>query len=223
VPSRGDLRISNLAADAYRRGAVAHRQGRGARVVRVPERRERVRGDERIDRRICDRRAHLHRDCEPGTALHGRGPVQRIGAGPANRDDGRQPRDRRTDQHLERSLRLDVTARLGVGAALRKLQPGSSRPAHPGIPPGRAGVAARDGLRRRLHPDPRIRAHRPARPATGRQLPASIPAGTSTRPGSPDLDRRNGRAGSIHRGAVRHARPPHAGARCSTAHCRRVR
>jgi len=74
-----------------------------------------------------------------------------------------------------------------------------------------------------LHPDPRIRAHRPARPATGRQLPASIPAGTSTRPGSPDLDRRNGRAGSIHRGAVRHARPPHAGARCSTAHCRRVR
>ena len=36
-----------------------------------------------------------------------------VRAGAADRDDARQPRDRRADQHLERPLRLDVAARLG--------------------------------------------------------------------------------------------------------------
>ena len=39
------------------------------------------------------------------------------GLGPADRDDGREPRDRRADQHLERPQRLDVAARLAAGSS----------------------------------------------------------------------------------------------------------
>ena len=46
----------------------------------------------------------LHRDREPGASVHGRGALQRVGARAADRHDGREPRDRRADQHLERPL-----------------------------------------------------------------------------------------------------------------------
>ena len=77
---------------------------RRAGAVRVRQRRVGVRGDVGRDRRLGDRRAHLHRDREPGPAVHGRGALQRLRARPADRDDRRQPRDRRADQHLERPL-----------------------------------------------------------------------------------------------------------------------
>ena len=85
--------------------------------LRVPQRRVRVRGDVGCDRRVGGRRARLHRDREPGPALHGRGGLQRRRPRPADRDDGRQPRDRRADQHLERPQRRDVAARLAAGSS----------------------------------------------------------------------------------------------------------
>jgi hypothetical protein len=42
------------------------------------------------------------------------------GLGPADRDDDRQPGDRRTDQHLERPQRLDEPARQRLAAAVRR-------------------------------------------------------------------------------------------------------
>ncbi len=81
----------------------------------------------------------------------------------ADRDDGRQPRDRRADQHLERPLRRDVAARLGLDPALRGVQPGGGRPARPGVPARRGALAAGDGLHGRLRPHPRVRARRRAR------------------------------------------------------------
>ena len=72
------------------------------------------------------RRARLHGDGEPGAAVHGRGALQRLGPRAADRDDRRQPRDRRTDQHLERPHRLDVPARLRLDPALRRDQPGGA-------------------------------------------------------------------------------------------------
>ena len=46
-------------------------------------------------------------------------------------------------------------ARLRLDPALRRDQPGSARPAHPGIPAGRGAVAAGDGVHGRLHPHAR--------------------------------------------------------------------
>ena len=109
------------------------------------------------------RRAHLHGDRQPGAALHGRGALQRVGPGAADRDDGRQPRHRRADQHLERPQRRDVAARLRLDPALRRDQPGGARPAHSGFPARRGALAAGDGLHGRLHPHPRLRARRHAR------------------------------------------------------------
>ena len=80
-----------------------------------------------------DRRARLHGDRQPGPAVHGRGALQRLRARPADRDDGRQPRDRRADQHLERPHRLDVPARLAAGSSstprpTRRRSTSTSRP-----------------------------------------------------------------------------------------------
>ena len=134
-----------------------------ALALRVHDGRVRVRRDVGGDRRLRHRRAHLHRDGQPGPALHGRGALQRVGPRPADRDDGRQPGDRRADQHLERPLRLHVAARLRLDPALRRDQPGGARPAHPGLPARRGALAAGDGLHGRLHPHPRLRAGRHAR------------------------------------------------------------
>ena len=54
--------------------------------------------------------------------------------------------------------RRDVAARLGLDPALRRVQPGGGRPAHPGLPARRGALAAGDGLHGRLHPHPRRRA-----------------------------------------------------------------
>ena len=101
-----------------------------------------------------------------------RGALQRVRARAADRDDAREPRDRRADQHLERPQRLDVPARLGLDPALRRDQPGGARPAHPGLQARGGAVAAGDGLHGRLHPHARLRARRRADPGAGGRLPA---------------------------------------------------
>ena len=50
----------------------------------------------------------------------------------------------------------------GLDPAVRGNQPGSARPAHPGVPPGRGAVVSGHGLHGRLHPDPRVRTGRRA-------------------------------------------------------------
>ena len=157
---------------------------RRARPVRVRERGVRVRGDVGGDRRLGHRRARLHGDREPGPPLHGRGALQRVRARAADRDDGRQPGDRRADQHLERPLRLDVPARLGLDPALRRVEPGGARPPHPGLQARRGAVAAGDGVHGRVHPHPRLRGGRRAR-AGRRSTPScrrTSRARSSTRP-----------------------------------------
>ena len=106
------------------------------------------------------------------------------GLGPADRDDGRQPRDRRADQHLERPLRLDVAARLRLDPALRRDQPGGARPPHPGLPAGGGALAAGDGLHGRVHPHPRLRARSrsPTRSRSTRSCRRSSRARCSTPP-----------------------------------------
>ena len=166
-----------------------------------------------VDRRLGHRRARLHRDRQPGPAVHGRGALQRLGARAADRDDRRQPRDRRADQHLERPQRLDVPARLRLDPALRRDQPGGARPAHPGVPPRRGALHAGDGVHGRLHPHARRRARRDARAGAGRRVPAAVPAAPGARPRRADHDRRDGRAGGVHGGQVPRARQADAGAR----------
>ena len=142
-------------ADAHRRGALRPGPHGRARAVRVPERRVGVRRDVGRDRRLGRRRARVHGDGQPGPALHGRGALQRLRARAADRDDGREPGDRRADQHLERPQRRDVAARLRLDPALRRDEPGGGRPAHPGVPARRGAVAAGDGVHGRLRPHAR--------------------------------------------------------------------
>ena len=156
-----------------------------------------------VHRRLGGRRAHLHRDRQPGPALHGRGALQRLRPRAADRDDGRQPRDRRADQHLERPLRLDVAARLAAGS--------SSTPS-----PTRRRVdlhvqafrlAEELSLPVMVCMDGFILTHafergRRARPGAGRRLPAAVRAAPGARPRRPGDDRRDGRARGVHRGQV---------------------
>ena len=169
------------------------------------------------------RRARLHRDGEPGPAVHGRGALQRLRPRAADRDDRRQPRDRRADQHLERPQRLDVAARLRLDPALRRDQPGGARPAHPGLPAGRGAVDAGDGLHGRLHPHARRRARRRARAGAGRRVPAAVRATPGARPRRAGLDRRDGRSRGVHGGQVPRPRQADAGARADPRDRRRFR
>ena len=61
-----------------------------------------------------------------------------------------------------------------LDAAVRRDQPGSRRPAHPGLPLGRGTVDAGDGLRRRLYPHACGRAGRHSDAGRGRRLPAAL-------------------------------------------------
>ena len=158
-------------------------------------------------------RAHVHRDREPGAALHGRGALQRLGPRAADRDDARQPRDRGADQHLERPLRLDVAARLGLDPALRGDQPGGRRPPPAGVSARRGALAAGDGVHGRLHPHPRLRGGRPADPGAGRRVPAAVRAPPGPRSRRAGDDRRDGRTGGVHRGQVPDAREADPGPR----------
>jgi pyruvate ferredoxin oxidoreductase alpha subunit len=65
---------------------------------------------------------HLHRHGQPGSAVHGRGGVQRIGPGPAHCDDDCQPRHWCAHQHLERPFRLHEPARLRLDSAVCREQ-----------------------------------------------------------------------------------------------------
>ena len=191
-------------------------------AVRVPDGGVRVRGDVGLHRRLGHRGAHVHRDREPGAALHGRGAVQRLGARAADRDDARQPRDRGADQHLERPLRLDVAARLGLDPALRGDQPGGRRPAPAGVSARRDALAAGDGVHGRLHPHPRLRGGRAADPGAGRRVRAAVRAPPGPRSGGPGDDRGDGRAGGVHRGQVPDAREAGPGPRRDSRDRRRL-
>ena len=183
VPPGGDLRLPDLAADAHRRRTLTAREVRCAEPVRVRQRGVRVRGDVGRDRRKRRPAPALHRDRQSGPAVHERSALQRLRSRTADRHDRRQPCDRRADQHLERPLRLDVAARLGLDPALRRVKPGGGRRARAGVPDRRGAVAAGDGLHGRLHPHARGRERRA--PGTGRRsmhsCPPSSRASCSTR------------------------------------------
>ena len=184
--------------------------------LRVHQRRIRIRRavgrDRRLRRRAC---ARTRRRQQPGPAVHGRGRLQRRGPRAADRDDDRQPGDRRADQHLERPLRQHVDARRRLDPALRGDQPGGARPPHPGVPPRRGAVVSGDGLHGRLHPDARVRPRRRAEPGGGRPLPAALRAAADPRSDRPRQHRRDGRPGGVHRGALPVA--PQAAARARAA------
>ena len=180
--------------------------------MRVPHGRFGVLGAVGCDRVVGRRRALLHGDGQPGPPLHGRGALQRVGARPADRDDGGQPRDRRPDQHLERPQRLDVPARLRLAPALRRDQPGGARPAHPGVQARRGDLAPGDGLHGRLHPHARLRERRHPDAGAGRRVPAAVRAPAGSRPRRSGDDRSHGRARGVHGGQVPHARRADAGA-----------
>ena len=191
--------------------------------MRVPHGRVRVRGALRCDRGVRRRRTHVHRDREPGPALHGRGALQRLRPRPPDRDDGREPRDRSADQHLERPLGRDVAARLWLDPALRGVEPGGRRPPRSGVRPRRGALAPGDGVHGRVRSHARGRARRPPDAGSGGCVPARLRAATGARPGRPGDDRGDGRPRGVHRGQVPHARKADAGARPRPADRRRVR
>ena len=69
------------------------------------------------------------------------------------------------------------------------------------------------GLHGRVRPHARPRARRRARAGAGRRVPAAVRPASGPRPRRPDDDRRDGRAGGLHRGQVPHARQADGGAR----------
>ena len=121
-----------------------------------------------------------------------------------------------SDSMSQRDSRLDP--------ALRRDQPGGGRPAHPGLPAGRGGLAAGDGLHGRLRAHPRRRARSTARSAE--QVDAFLPPfepRAGARPGRPGDDRGDGRPGGVLRGPLPGARQADAGARPDPGDRRRVR
>ena len=136
-----------------------------ARAVRVHQRRVRVRRDVGRDRRVGrPARAPTPRPPARACSTWSRRSTTPSGLGlpivmtVANRAIG-APINIWNDHS-----RLDVAARLRLDPALRRVQPGGARPAHPGVPAGRGALAAGDGVHGRLHPHPRLRAGRRARP-----------------------------------------------------------
>ena len=164
LPAGGRRRLPDLAADPHRRGA--RRAGR----VRARWRRASTSTSSRSSRRCRSASAPRRPAPAPTRPPPARGccswprrsttppasacPIVMTVANRAHR---------LADQHLERPLRRDVAARLGLDPALRGVQPGGGRPARPGVPPGRGALAAGDGLHGRLRPHPRRRARRRAR------------------------------------------------------------
>ena len=192
-------------------------------ALRVHQRRERVRRDERGDRLLGGRRADLHRHGSQGLLFMAEAVYNASGLGLpivmtiANRAIG-APINIWND-HSD----CDGHARQRLDPALRRDQPGGARPAHPGLQAGRGTVDAGDGVHGRLHPDPRLRARRHSRAGRGRRLPAAVRAAPGARSGRSGLDRRDGRAGGLHGGALPRARQADFGARAHPAHRRRVR
>ena len=86
-----DRGLPDLAADPHRGGALRPGAHRRAGAVRVPHGGVGVRRHVGVHRRLGRGRPHLHRDRQPGAAVHGRGAVQRLRSRAADRDDGGQP------------------------------------------------------------------------------------------------------------------------------------
>ena len=171
----------------------------------------------------ADRRAHLHRHRQPGPAVHGRGGLQRLRARPADRDDGRQPRHRRADQHLERPQRRDGQRDAGwiqlfaeTNQEALDLHIQAFRLAEELSLPVMVcmdGFILTHAFERVDMPDA----------GPGRRLPAALRAAPGARSGRSGLDRRHGRARGVHGGALPRARQAAAALERIPQHRRRVR
>ena len=138
----------------------------------------------------------LHRDRQPGPALHGRGAsTTPSGLGlpivmtVANRAIG-APINIWND-HSDSMCQRDC----GWIQLYAETNQEAARPARPGVPARRGAVAAGDGVHGRLRPHPR-RTSASTSPTqdAGRRLPAAVRAAPGARPGRPGDDRRDGRA-----------------------------
>ena len=146
-------------------------------ALRVHQRGVGVRRHVGGDRRVGDGRARLHRDRQPGAAVHGEALYNASGLGlpivmtVANRAIG-APINIWND-HSD----SDVPARLRLDPALRRVQPGGDRPAHPGVPARRRARPPGHGVHGRLRAHPRPRAPRGAdRPRSPRSCRRSARA-----------------------------------------------
>ena len=114
----------------------------------------------------------------PGPGADARDPVHRLGDAPAHRHGGGQPGAFGAHLHLERPRRRDGRAGHGLDPALRGKRPGGHRGDPGGLQGGRgpSGSFAHHRQLRRLHPEPRDRAHRvPGTEDRGRYLPPYKP------------------------------------------------
>ena len=202
VPPGGDLRLPDHPADAHRRGAQRHGQTRRPER-RVPQRGVGVRRPVGGHRGVRGRRPRLHRDRQPGPALHERSGVQRGRPRAADRDDGRP-----TARSARRSTSGTTTA-----TRCRSATPaGSSSTPRPTRKPWtctsrRSGSPKElsrpgDGVHGRLPAHPRQRAGRHPRPGPGGRVPAAVRPAPGARPGRAGLDRRHGRPRGVHRGPL---------------------
>ncbi len=87
----GDRGLPDLPADPRRGVALRPCPHRRARRVRVPHGGVGVQRTVGLHRRLGRRRPQLHRDLQPGAALHGRGAVERLRSRSPDRDDAGQP------------------------------------------------------------------------------------------------------------------------------------
>ena len=212
MPPGGDLRLPDHPADPHRRGAVSAMVKKGdltAEFLNVES--EFAALSVAIGASATGARAYTA-TASQGLLYMSEAVYNAAGLGPADRDDGRQPRDRRADQHLERPQRRDVPARRGLAPALRRDQPGSPGPAHPGVQDRRTPVGAGHGVHGRLPAHPRQRAGRHAGPGPGGRVPAAVRPAPGARPGRAGLDRRHGRPRGVHRGPLPGLRAHAAGA-----------
>ena len=195
-------RLPHLPPDPHHRGDRVDGGVRRAAHVPLHQRRLRVLGHVHGHRCVGHRRPRLYGDGQSRSAVHDRGGLQRRRARTTHRDDPGQSGRRGSHQHLERPLRRHGGARRRVGPALRRDQPGGRRPPSPGLRPGRAALGPRDGVHGRLHPHPRRRAGRPARPGAGRPAGPAFRTPTTPRLRRSRLHRGHGRPGGLHRGAL---------------------
>ena len=178
LPARGHRGVSDLAADAHRRGALGARRDRRARAVRVHQRRVGVRGDVGRDRRHRRRaRAPTPRRPARGCCSWPRRVYNASGLGlpivmtVANRAIG-APINIWNDHSDSMSQRDSGWIQLYAESNQE-----ADRPARAGLPPRRGGRAAGDGLHGRLRPHARARARsRSRRQADVDALPAAVRA-----------------------------------------------
>ena len=121
-----DLRLPDLAADPHRRGSrQLVKSGELAPCEFINVESEFAAMSVAIGASATGARAYTA-TASQGLLFMTEALYNASGLGPADRDDGRQPRDRRADQHLERPQRRDGPARLRLDPALRRDQPGGA-------------------------------------------------------------------------------------------------